>query len=47
MTVPIATSPGRSGSGPQLSRWYDSGAAHGMASGRVSSATLGTGDVVA
>jgi len=30
MTVPIATSPGRSGFGPQLSLSYDSGAGNGM-----------------
>jgi hypothetical protein len=29
MTVPIATSPGRSGFGPQLSLSYDSGAGNG------------------
>src|SRR6201993_4457844 len=29
MTVPIATSPGRSGFGPQLSLTYDSGAGNG------------------
>src|SRR6266699_928918 len=29
MTVPIATSPGRSGFGPQLSLSYDSGASNG------------------
>jgi len=29
MTVPIATSPGRSGFGPQLSLFYDSGAGNG------------------
>src|SRR5687768_7563305 len=29
MSVPIATSPGRSGFGPQLSLSYDSGAANG------------------
>src|SRR4249920_887769 len=29
MTVPIATSPGRSGSGPQLSLSYDSGSGNG------------------
>ena len=30
MTVPIATSPGRSGFGPQLSLSYDSGAGNGL-----------------
>src|SRR5438552_1978052 len=30
MTVPIATSPGRSGFGPQLSLSYDSGSANGI-----------------
>src|SRR3989475_7051603 len=30
MSVPVATSPGRSGSGPQLSLSYDSGAGNGM-----------------
>src|SRR5438093_10170755 len=30
MSVPIATSPGRSGFGPQLSLAYDSGAGNGM-----------------